>query len=252
VLKVQNRRLALIVFASILIHVALFTALYLSNKKNTKKAEIAPPSIIQAELIFVDIQVSDNNVEKQSENPPIEVEVPLQNTDEITENVLNNDPIPRLNTLPESEPENVEDETSILERSERPQITENLASDNQDDIYQLPVQDVAKSQLHSYQQSKLESLAAQAASEYREQQNHPQLNTSNFESFMTEDEKIAQKATTTVDCSSATNQTMSIVMGLMGGRVRCSEPPPFDSFIQKRLNKTAELPAMQNQDNKQR
>ncbi|KXI29295.1 hypothetical protein [Paraglaciecola hydrolytica] len=111
--------------------------------------------------------------------------------------------------------------------------------------YTLPVQDLVKGQLHNYQQDKLDKLAKQAATEYRRQLTSPTLLSKPQDSFVTEEEKFIQKITTSVDCSSATNQTIAIVMGIMGGAVKCSEPPPFDSFIQKRLNKTAELPALQ-------
>ncbi|MEP7704099.1 hypothetical protein [Paraglaciecola sp. 25GB23A] len=254
----QNRRLSLIVLVSISLHLALFTLLYIGKHKPIVSLE--NPPIIQAELLFVDT----------ASFVPVEESLPAD--DEQTPSAVETE-IPKEITAPEEqglEPENlalppeldpvkepINDESKVEEAPEpeieSPPVNDTpptfAASDEQQNRFQQPVQDVAKSQLNSYQQSQLNSLAAQAASEYRQQRDHPKLGATESDSFLTEAERFEQKVTTSVDCSSASSQALATVAGFMGGKVKCSEPPPFEAFIQKRLNKTAELPAMQNQDN---
>jgi hypothetical protein len=264
VLKNKNRSLSLIVLVSISLHLALFTVLYLGKRKSILPVE--KPPIIQAELLFVDtssflpteelLQQEDeiSTIEATSELPAV---ISEENTEiEVQAAELEEAPFP---AEPDLEKKPVEDEPTDTQTPESEQATESPliddtlpaleAAKNQKNIFQQPLQDIAKSQLNSYRQSKLNSLAAQAASEYRQQRDHPKLGAAESDSFLTEEERFEQKMTTSVDCSSASSQTLATVAGFMGGRVKCSEPPPFDAFIQKRLNKTAELPAMQNQDN---
>lgn len=264
-LKNQNRRLGLIVLVSISLHVALFTTLYMSKPKAIVSLE--KPPIIQAELLFVDTATflpAEESLQQVDELPLIEkaAEVPI-NTPKDTSpakappSEYDNFPPPEAEQIKEGvEEEITPPETSVPEEeTDSVAVAESLptleSTEKPKNIFQQPLQDVAKSQVNAYQQSKLNSLAAQAAIEYRQQRNHPKIGAAESDSFLTEEEMFEQKITTTVDCSSASKATLATVLGYMGGRVKCSEPPPFDAFIQKRLNKTAELPAMQNQDKKQ-
>lgn len=268
-LKNQNSRLGIIVVASILIHAVLIAALYFG-----KKAPIAlpeTPSIIQAELLFVDTasflpaeasQAQEEELPAPEPEPEPEPEKPKPSpatTEEKTraQAIISEPNEPTPLPMPEVEEQQEDQELTddvVPNETQEPFANDTILSateavkSSENTIYQQPIQDVAKSQLHSLQQRQLNSLAAQAASEYRQQRDHPTIGAPEGDSFLTEEERFTQKITTSVDCSSTTNQTLAVVMGIMGGRVKCSEPPPFDSFIQKRLNKRAELPALQDKN----
>lgn len=185
---------------------------------------IAPPTIVNPEP--EPIVVVQQEPEKSA--PVIEVQENVEtNLDKITDQEIAKD---------------VDEKVVVSPQTEKTQTSETNYSNQ-------AIRDVVKDQLNSYQNNKLENMAAEAAKEYRKQLTSPTLFGKQEESFLTEDEKFEQKITTSVDCSSATNQTMATVMKLLGGRVKCSEPPPFDSFIQKRLNKSAHLPAIQDKTN---
>lgn len=237
----QKYKLVLTVFVSVLVHLLLFALLYSTKQTKTIILPESEQNPINARLYFYTPPAPV--ITEVEEEPPLKSSAPLPAPEE---------------TKPEQKPE-VEEQERAEEPPQTEQVSDNVASlppittketppaavsavKNQ---YRQPLQDLVKDQLNGYQQGKLDKLAAQAAAEYRKQLTSPTLLPTPKESFLTEEEKYMQKVTTSVDCSSATNQTLAVVMGIMGGAVKCSEPPPFDSFIQKRLNKTAELPALQ-------
>lgn len=254
--KVKNT-LVLTVISSIVIHLLLFTLLYLSKQAKQIEPEKAKPIPIKAQLIFI---ASPEMAEEEPPVSPSPVEPELL-SETINENFVTEEPT--IDNLPEikvAPPDTVAQEKERqaplnvpatemdapkpqIAKSDLPPIMKEQATFSQD--FNQPMQDVVQGQLHNYQISKLDAMAEQAAAEYRKQLTSPTLFSKKDESSLTEEEKFAQKITTNIDCSSTTNQTMAVVMRIMGGSVKCSEPPPFDSFIQKRLNKTAELPAMQ-------
>ncbi|WP_340680001.1 hypothetical protein [Paraglaciecola sp.] len=236
----QKHTLVLTVVVSVIIHLLLFTLLYIN--KQIKKSPLieSEPNPIIAQLYYY----------TPPAEPEIEETLPIEMIEELPEQ-----------PSPEKDPEPQIAEPELLEEIEEPELvepppakvtplTKEQAATIKPQVAQptentQSVQDLVAGQLNDYRQGKLDNLAAQAAKEYRKQLTSPTLLTKPQDSFMTEEERFIQKVTTSVDCSSTTNQTLAIVMGLMGGAVKCSEPPPFDSFIQKRLNKTAELPALQ-------
>lgn len=239
----QKYKLVLTVFISVLIHLLLVALLYATKKPNTLALPESELSPINARLYYytppVEPEIAEIVPQEISETQP-EEQVPEQT--------------PKETELEIVEPELVEDTPQIEEITNKPaepplvtptKTAPQAAEPAINKQYSQPVQDLVQGQLYNYQQEKLDKLASQAAAEYRKQLSSPTLLPTPQESFVTEEERYMQKVTTSVDCSSATNQTLATVMGIMGGAVRCSEPPPFDSFIQKRLNKSAELPALQ-------
>ena len=227
-------------------HILLFTLLYIS-KRETK----IPPVENEASPIIAQLYYYTPPVE-----PEIEIEelVPIETIEDVPEQAIPEES-PELEItqpvvidepeLVEQVPEIEQPKPNVAQQTPKIPATALVSDPEENNKYKQPVQDVVQGQLNGYRQGKLDNLAAQAAKEYRKQLTSPTLLTTPQDSFITEEERFMQKVTTSVDCSSTTNQTLAIVMGIMGGAVRCSEPPPFDSFIQKRLNKTAELPALQ-------
>jgi hypothetical protein len=243
----QKNQLALTVVVSVLVHILLFALLYM-NKQTTKIPLVeSQPAPIVAQLYYY--------------TPPVETEredlVPVDTTEDFPEQPAPEQSAELVVAEPElneeiNEAELVEQVLEVEQSPPKvapppPQISATAPSSDSEEKnkYKQPLQDVVQGQLNNYRQGKLDNLAAQAAKEYRKQLSSPNLLSKPQDPFVTEEERFVQKITTSVDCSSATNQTLAIVMGIMGGAVKCSEPPPFDSFIQKRLNKTAELPALQ-------
>jgi hypothetical protein len=214
VLKNQNRRLSLIVLVSISLHLALFTLLYLGKRKPVVSLE--EPPIIQAQLLFVDTATFlpvEESLPADDKKSPIaeEAEIPKEIT-ETEEQSLEPENLARPTESDVIEPINDEPRVEASEQEiESPPSDDTLptlvATDKQQNMFQQPVQDVAKSQLNSYQQSQLNSLAAQAASEYRQQRDHPKLGATESDSFLTEAERFEQRVTTSVDCSSTSSQT---------------------------------------------
>lgn len=106
--------------------------------------------------------------------------------------------------------------------------------------------DMARQQLSGLNKTKLQELAQQAAREYQQQKNSPELNLKRVDPFVTEDQKLRDKVQVRVNCSGNTNKVAIVLSGFMGGTLKCSKGPNIDSFIQNRLNKTALLPAKEN------
>ena len=242
----KNNKLVLTLVVSVISHILLISLLYLTRPSTNTVLVQQTAQPISAQLYFysppiepqpapeqiaAEIQVPEQLPEPQPEPEQQETPAPVEPPQTPVTTVVSNAQLPS-----EHEDEDKQQEAQNEQLQHSP-----------NSLYQLPLQDIAKDQLQRYQQGKLDNLAAQAASEYRQQLNSPTLFSKPQDSFMTEDEKLMQKVTKSVDCSSATNQTLAIVMGIMGGAIQCSKPPPFDSFIQKRLNKTAELPALNQQ-----
>ena len=98
--------------------------------------------------------------------------------------------------------------------------------------------DVARQQLSGLNQSKLQSMAQQAAREYQQQKNAPKLELNPTDPFVTEDEKLRKSVQVNVNCDGYTNTAASVLSGLFGGTLKCTKAPKVDSFIQNRLNKT--------------
>ena len=237
----KNKKLVLTLVVSVISHILLISLLYVTHTSNNSLAEQTAVSPISAQLYFY----TPPEPEPVPEPEPLVAEIKEPEPEPILQDTITKvEPPAKPIEAPVSE---VPQQSEKTEEDELPDTNETARPTTPSNVYQQPLQDIAKDQLQRYQLGKLDNLAAQAATEYRQQLNSPTLFSKPQDSFMTEDEKLMQKVTKSVDCSSATNQTLAIVMGIMGGAIQCSKPPPFDSFIQKRLNKTAELPALNQQ-----
>ena len=103
--------------------------------------------------------------------------------------------------------------------------------------------DLVRAQLRSFQQGQINSLSQTAARAYQQQKTSPILSKKKIDHFISEDEKFLASRRITINCSTGTNKTASLLSYLFDGTLRCSQPPPIKTFIQNRLNKKAHLPA---------
>lgn len=243
----KNNKLVLTLVVSVIVHILLISLLYFTRTSNHSFAEQTTVSPISAQLYFYTPPAPEPEPVVSEIKEPEPVEPEIKEPEPAPEPILQD-------TMTKVEPPAKPIETPVskepllteqTEEDELPETNKEALPTAPSSLYQQPLQDIAKDQLQRYQLGKLDNLAAQAAKEYRRQKNSPVLPSKAQDGFISEDEKLMQKVTKTVDCSSTTNQTLAIVMGIMGGAIQCSKPPPFDSFIQKRLNKTAELPALE-------
>ena len=105
-----------------------------------------------------------------------------------------------------------------------------------------PVTSMVKRHLNSFQQQQQHSMAEQASRAYQQRKNSPIINAKIKHPFMSKDEKFRDSLKVRADCSSTGKKTAAVLLGLLGGSVDCSKPPPINGFINKRLNKESIFP----------
>jgi hypothetical protein len=234
-LKKKPGKLPIIVALSLGLHFLLLYTLVQSHSfkaTNEDKIPIDRSLPIQARLVFTPI-MSPNESRKETEIlttvvkkeiiPPLEEQVessemPAPKADEETATT------PPVKAIPTQQP--VQKTPSAIVYGNAP--------------------DMARQQLSGLNKTKLQELAQQAAREYQQQKNSPELNLKRVDPFVTEDQKLRDKVQVRVNCSGNTNKVAIVLSGFMGGTLKCSKGPNIDSFIQNRLNKTALLPAKEN------
>ncbi|MFT5677151.1 MAG: hypothetical protein ACI808_003103 [Paraglaciecola sp.] len=234
-MKKKPGKLPIIVALSLGLHFLLLYTLVQSHSfkaTNEDKIPIDRSLPIQARLVFTPI-MSPNESRKETEIlttvvkkeiiPPLEEQVessemPAPKADEETATT------PPVKAIPTQQP--VQKTPSAIVYGNAP--------------------DMARQQLSGLNKTKLQELAQQAAREYQQQKNSPELNLKRVDPFVTEDQKLRDKVQVRVNCSGNTNKVAIVLSGFMGGTLKCSKGPNIDSFIQNRLNKTALLPAKEN------
>jgi hypothetical protein len=97
--------------------------------------------------------------------------------------------------------------------------------------------DLAKQHLNHYSQQRNQRMAEDAAHAYRQQRRSPEFPAANVDPFKTEEEIFKEELKVKTDCSSTANKSVVMLASLFGGNINCSKPPPFQEFIDKRLNK---------------
>jgi hypothetical protein len=207
--------------------------------------------VIQATLIF--------------DMPPIMPEIPVE---EVKEDIPPPDELEEKPGVAETPPDNQiapisEPEVQVIPpqglppmREEKIQEEEAAVNDEVNEIMPseqsvnpipssealAPATSMARRHLNSFQQQQRNRVAKQASRYYQQHKNSPVIDDEVKNTFMTEDEKLRDDLKVRADCSSASKQTAAVLLGILGGQINCSIPPPINSFIQDRINKTSLLP----------
>lgn len=222
--------------ASVLFHVLM---LMVFNQGFTIQAEKKSEKInkITATLIFTPKMLEaelEPEIEPEPEQSPVEEQQP------VAKDILKNE-IPEYveAKLPEKETQEIAELDNLEQDIASP--TSDPVTDNQKptaDIAPTVVsRDLARQHLNNYSQLRNQQMAQDAARAYRQQQVSPDFPAAKVDPFKTEEEKFQESIQVTADCSSTTNKSVAMVASLFGGNIKCSKPPSFQKFIDKRLNK---------------
>jgi hypothetical protein len=217
-----------------------------------KKSEI-----IQATVIFdFPLKTQEPPVEISEEEKPQPVEpeevIPVVETpvdsqiEPITEPSLQTIPISPQTQMPVSKRE-----AEILEEPEQNddiKIIEKQSTPTPSSDVHTAATSMARRHLNSFQQQQRNKVAEQASRYYQQHKNSPVINAEVKDPFMTEGEKLRDTLKVRADCSSASKQTAAALLGLFGGQIDCSTPPPISGFIQDRINKGSHLPGKYQQE----
>lgn len=208
--------------------------------------------VIQARLIFElppkAEQPGDNPPEpklepEQPQIPPTEPEpAKAQVIQEVIKEAVIVDSSQSQTSLPDTLPEDDTEAKSQATEAE-PYFVQDTNS--VESTPQNPLTNMARRHLSHFQQQQRNKVAEQASRDYQQQRNSPTIDDEVKDRFLSEDEKFRNTNAIKADCSSAGKKTTAVLLSLFGGQVDCSKPPPINSFIQDRINKTSQLPSIQ-------
>jgi hypothetical protein len=239
VLKKRPGKLPIIVAISLGLHLLVLYALIQSHSfEATYLDNVEPgiPSTIKARLVFTPLNSPSESREDTETLPTV-----VKNEVIIPENVSVQEQIANIEEAAFA----VSDEAVTRPPIDNLPAQQSLQKSPLPNIYHN-APDIARRQLNSLNQAKLQDLAQQAAKEYQEQKSSPNLDLKPVDPKVTEDEKLRDSVQVRVNCDSNTNKIASVLSGFMGGTLKCTEGPEINSFIQNRLNKTDLLPAKEN------
>ncbi|MFT2091774.1 hypothetical protein [Paraglaciecola sp. 2405UD69-4] len=249
----KNRFLVFSILAhAILIYIIAQPAMF-SSRPKPKPPETLP---IQARIIFDVAPVSvvekppvEEPLPVSAEKPSVDVNAQLVVDSKDVEKIIEAEvpppaapePEPILDTpsveaAPPTKPEKAE-----TTNEPAPETAETQSQSSQA-VVNSPVTSMARRHLGSFQQQQHQRMAEQASRQFQESKNAPFINTKEKDPFMTEDEKLQESLKVRADCGGTTKATAALLLGYMGGNIECTQPPEIDGFIQKRLNKTQDLP----------
>ncbi len=204
--------------------------------------DIAPDAIVEEPPIDEPLPVS---AEKPSVNADSQLKVNSRDVEKIVEAEVPPPSAPKPEPVIETPQAEVEPATKP-EKNETTNVpaaeTAPVKNDSTKATISKPVTSMARRHLGNFQQQQHQRMAEQASRNYQESKNSPFINTEEKDPFMTEDEKLQESLKVRADCGGATKGTAALILGFMGGNIECSKPPPIDGYIQKRLNKTQDLP----------
>lgn len=127
------------------------------------------------------------------------------------------------------------DEPLVEEIVELPPLSDGVG--RRSDLPPISSKDLLRKHMSSINNQQTQRLSENAASEYRRKRISPDFPAAKTDPLQTEEEKLMEEVVVEVDCSGTLNKSVKALAGLLGGMMKCSKPPPFQSFINKRLNK---------------
>ena len=221
------------------------------------------PDVIQATLIFdfplpppeIPVEVIEKIAEETPKSAELEEKLPTETPEEnqiepIAEPEVQTiliKPQPQSQSLPPKieeklEPTKETNEILSIEKNETP---------TPDSTIRAPSTNMAKRHLNSFQQQQQNSMAEQASRYYQQRKNSPIIDDEVKNPYMSEDEKFRDSLKVRADCSSTNKKITAALLGLLGGGIECSKPPPINGFIQNRINKESLLPGQHQKEDQQ-
>lgn len=248
--EVKKSSLLPIIGASLLVHIALGAWIFYSHTGHKAPPVNAETKPIEAKLVFVDLakfQPPTNNsteeIDEQPTNKLQEVVEPLaeveidEPADQIPTEVIENEPVKTI----------VEDRRDNLPVLDMPEDIDHAKNQTDGLIFSGQAgsgisRDLARQHLQNYHSQAVEQLSSQQAKRYQQTKTSPDLQLPEFDPFTTEDEKYRKELSVRVDCSSTLNKSLSVLSGITGGGLKCSDGADLTPFLKKHLNKGIESP----------
>lgn len=204
--------------------VQLPTEQYKENEKSiTATLVFAPPpkkeerTELPQEEVMTELAIPDDVLPEQN---VVEADLRMQS-----------DPAMQLESTPEPSPQS------------EPQASEQLTDAQLNDpsthsrLPPISSKDILRKHMNALTTEQNQGLAENAARDYRHNRVSPKFPAAKVNPFQTAEEKLLENARVEVDCSNTLNKTVMAVAGLFGGMMKCTKPPPFQGFIDKRLKK---------------
>lgn len=141
------------------------------------------------------------------------------------------------------EPQVTQEVTDIVTQEQLSDVLPEAQSDASSPRNHLPPissKDMLKRHMQSLSSVKDQEMAADASREFQYNRVSPKFPAANIDPFETPEEKLMRESVVNVDCSSTTNKVVVALAGIVAGNMKCTKPPPFQQFIDKRLNKESE------------
>ncbi|MDF2176688.1 hypothetical protein P2G88_00305 [Aliiglaciecola sp. CAU 1673] len=224
----SKHQLAFFIALSLLLHVLL--ALWLASQNSDVTPNTAKQPAIVARLYMP--------------TPPVTVPEPLEQPEPVKvpdkNDIAATDPITEMPA--EAPPEQAPGQpTEVSEKSAVPQEeirgesakTRNTSDNNQP----FNLNSLVRRQLGNMQQMQRQQLGEQAAREFRQQQTNPIGHIPDIQPMQSEEETFLESQRIEANCDNNAKAAIAGVLSLMGGQVRCSRPPDFQQYIDRRLNK---------------
>lgn len=238
--------------ASVLFHVLMLMVFnqgfsIQAEKKSEKVNKIRATLIFTPEMLAAELEpeLQQSPVEEEL---PVPKDAPINEASEFLEKELVENQLPEKDT-----PVLIEKDDAFYEETFQEEAIQEMAElDNVDqkspespsapfiENQSLPTvvsRDLAKQHLSRYSQQRNQQMAQDAARAYRQQRISPDFPAAQVDPFKTEEEKFQESVEVKADCSSTANKSVAMVASIFGGNIKCSKPPPFQDFIDKRLNK---------------
>lgn len=141
-------------------------------------------------------------------------------------------PVPEVNKTEVVDTNVVEPKAPVAEAESAPEAGKVLGGTSEH-------MSMAQRHLRGWQTQQQQQVAEQAARQFRQQRENPIGDIPDFSERLSEDEKRMQALMVEANCDSTGNKVAAVLMGIAGGMVKCSKPPPVKQFIDARLKRHA-------------
>ncbi len=236
--KKPKRQLSLILLGlSLLVHLVVFFALSLGSHQDHDT--LPKPEPVRATLIFAPTTQAVDSPQPELSEPIDTVPVDATRAEdvELSEPFVEETVTP---PVPQTTPEPVK--SSSTPAPTQSEIITTTKDVGQKTIKQQPINTSARQALQNFMQSARDSALQQdsehAAQEYRRLKTSPELPKRDLAQEALKRTQLKPKE---VNCDSGVNKTLTMISGLTGGMLKCTERSNhLERYINKRVNKGVE------------
>ncbi len=224
---------------SLLVHGALIAlVLWLSQSQSPLKTQNEQrPNIIDATLLIPSpVPKTETTVDAEesviAEESNLEVPAQTSSSDEMTPTTTTqNAQMPVVEETPEDTPPDSPSDASDAAPTAAPSLSAQETSEDGQTRFNSSME-FTRRYFEQSAQNIANEEAARASQQYQAQQNSPLL----YDTRAGEDEKEARPEII-VNCASVTNKAVTLLSGIGGGTLRCSDGGDPTGFIDARINK---------------